>query len=154
MAELMTAVFSFAGSDHEVRKGFQLPSDHALVKRFPRFFVPVAAGEEAAVRRAGEIERETAALRDRQRDELRDARIAMGTKWAAEDDANVEACKKSVRANSDLQLVHDPLTGLVLGVRTKAEVIESRRRDVERAQQNALAEEAQRAAFAQAERER
>jgi hypothetical protein len=151
---LMQAIFSFSGHEYSVPKGLQVPSDDPLALKFPRFFVPVSGGEPAVRIRVREVEHETAMLNARRAAELREARIAQGSKWAAEDDAIVEAFKRAVRSDPALELIHDSLTGMVTGVRTKADVIESRRRNVEKAHANALAQEAERAAAAQVERER
>jgi hypothetical protein len=116
--ELMMAAFAFSGEDHEVKKGLQLPSDHDLVKRFPRYFVPVSAGQDAALQRAHEIERAMEAIREKHKAEARAASVAAGTRILPSDDATAEASKRVAAADSRLELVYSD-NGIVTGVRPK-----------------------------------
>jgi hypothetical protein len=151
--ELVMAVISFANNEHSVARGLQLPPDHELVQRYPKYFIPVSAGDEAAIRRARDIEHATEAIQEKQRAELRAARIATGTRFAADDDAYTEQTKRQVRSNSDLELVRDPETGLVTGFRTKPAIAEAARERAEKAEQSGDSLAAQSAAEFQRRRE-
>jgi hypothetical protein len=122
--ELMVAVESFVGSldgnEIAIKRGFTVTSDHAIANAFPKFFVAFNLGEQAIVNRLLEIRRAQEALREKQAGELRDHRIAQGTRADASDDAVAESAKRAVLAgNGELELVHDS-TGLVVGARSRA----------------------------------
>lgn len=152
--ELMVAAVSFAGNEHEVAKGLTLPSDHPIVLKYPKYFVRQALGNEALLTRAREIEHASEQLREKQAAELRAARIRQGAKFDAADDATVESIKRSVRSNGDLTLIHDPHSGLVVGARTKPEVLERARQAAARMEQNNSSAMGQYTAALQAEREK
>jgi hypothetical protein len=122
--EYWIAVESFigtlAGIEVTVQQGFTATSDHPIVTRFAKFFVPIVGGEAIVNKRRFEIEQATGAMRTKQRDDLRAARIAQGSRPDSSDDAIAEAAKRAVKANPDFELVHDALTGAVVGARSKA----------------------------------
>jgi hypothetical protein len=109
-----------AGIEITVPRGFVATSDNPIAQKFAKVFVPVVGGAEIVAKRRFEIAQATEAARAKPRDDLRAARIAQGDRPDPADDLNVEAIKKAVKANSDLELVHDPQTGLVTGARSKA----------------------------------
>jgi hypothetical protein len=120
--ELMVAAEAFTGTldgdNLAVKRGLELPSDHRIVKAFPKFFVAQALGAEAAATRRQEIEVAMERFRAKQRDDERAARIATGTKILASDDAVAASVKRQVQDNHDLELVYDP-NGFAVGARPK-----------------------------------
>jgi hypothetical protein len=117
--EYMIAVESFvgelAGIEITVQKGYVAVSDNPIVQKFAKVFVPVVGGAEVVAKRRFDIERAAAAAQAKHVGDLRAARIAQGTRPDPSDDMTSEAAKKAVRANPDFELVHDQITGLVVG---------------------------------------
>jgi hypothetical protein len=154
--ELMIAAYSFV-SDRpyplEVKRGLTLLSDDVIVTTHPKAFVPQSAGAQALGARANEMERAMEQLREKQREELRQARIRQGTKFDPSDDAVAESVKRRVRSDDELELVHDALTGIVIGARLKPEVLERARQRAEKAERDGTNAIAQQAAALQAARE-
>jgi hypothetical protein len=124
-AEYWIAVDGFigtiAGIEITIRAGFVAPSEHPYVREFGKFFVPLVQGAEQAIQnRRFEIDRAQAALQAKHNAELKAARIAQGDRADPSDDMIAEAAKRAARADRDVELVHDPITGLVTGAKTKA----------------------------------
>jgi len=99
--------------------GTRLLESDPAVKANPRLWVPFAAGHRAIFQRRRELEQQAEVKQEQNREALRAERIRQGARPDPSDDVMATAAKKAVTENGDLELVHDPVTGQVTGVRSK-----------------------------------
>lgn len=153
--DLMVAAIAFVSDvpyPIEIKRGLTLLETDPVVEAHRKYFVPQSAGNQALIRRAGEIERAMEQFRDKQKAEQRAARIAQGAKFDPSDDATAESLKRQVRNDDSLELVHDA-SGFVIGARTKPALVEAARQRMEKAAKNGESVAAQRIAEMQRARE-